>query len=146
MKSRMASMGADPTKLSQWTWVQIEGQAGESTVFMAAYQPCKSIKGMSTVWNQHVRYYQDERMIEEPDVHALFVADLCTALGDLRDLGYNVVLGMDSNDNSRDGSVSTALADIGIKDAVINNHQGESAPATCSRCSRNTQREPIDNI
>ena len=36
MKSRMASRGADPTKLGQWTWVQIEGKTGESTVFVSA--------------------------------------------------------------------------------------------------------------
>ena len=97
---------------------------------MLAYRPYKSINGMSTVLNQHVRYYQSER-------------DLCTVLGDLRDLGYHEVLGMDSNDNVRGGSASTALADIGIKEAVINNHQGESVLATCVR---NTQRRPIDSI
>ena len=77
---------------------------------------------MSTMWNQHVRTYQSLRDIEEPDMHALFISDLSTALGDLRDLGYHVVLGMDSNDDVRNGSVSIALADIGIKEAVVNNH------------------------
>ena len=77
---------------------------------------------MSTVWNQHVRYYQSERDIDEPDVHPLFIADLCTALGDLRYLGYHVVLCMNSNDNDQNGSVSAAPTDIGIKEAIINNH------------------------
>ena len=62
---------------------------------------------------------------------------------DLQDLGCHVVLGMDSNDDVRNGSVSAALADIGIKEAVINNHRGESVPATCSK---NTQHRPIDSI
>ena len=84
---------------------------------MSAYQPCKIVTGMSTVWNQHVRYYQNERDIEVPDVHAHFITDLCTALGDLRDLGHHVVLGMDSNDDVHNGSVSTALADIGIQES-----------------------------
>ena len=60
----------------------------------------------------HVSYYQSEGNIEEPDVHALLITDLCTALGDLRDWGYHVVLGMDSNDNVRDGSISTALRNL----------------------------------
>ena len=88
---------------------------------------------MSTVWNQHVRYYYIERGIEEPDVSALFITALCTDLGNLQVLGYHVILGMDSNDDTRDSSVSAALADIEIKEAVINNYRGESVPATCFR-------------
>ena len=48
MKSRMASKDADPTKLDQWTWVRIEGKAGESTVFVSAYCPCKSKNNIDT--------------------------------------------------------------------------------------------------
>ena len=114
MKSRIASRGVDPTNLGHWTWVRIEGKAGESTVFVSAYRPCKSIKGISTVWNYHVRYYQDERRIKEPYVHALFIADLCKALGNLRDFGHHVVLGMDANDDVRDGTLLAALAEIRI--------------------------------
>ena len=73
MKSRMVSKGSDPTKLGRWTWVRIEGKAGESTVFVSAYRPCKNTTGMDTVWNQHVRYYQDEKRIEKPDVHVLLL-------------------------------------------------------------------------
>ena len=39
------------------------------------------------------------RKIEEPDVHALFLEDLCKTLSDFRDLGHYVVLGMDTNDD-----------------------------------------------
>ena len=49
MKSRMASKGPYPTKLDQWTWVRIEGKAGESTVFVSVYCPCKNMKGMDIV-------------------------------------------------------------------------------------------------
>ena len=98
---------------------------------------------MDTVWNQHVRYYQDEREIEEPDVHALFLVDLCKTISDFRDFGHHVVLGMDANDDVRDSAVLVALAEIGIEEAVIKNHRGESVPATCAR---NTQRKPIDII
>ena len=98
---------------------------------------------MSTVWNQHVRYYQDERGIEEPDANALFIADLCKALGDLRNFGHHVVLGMDVNDDVRNGAVSVVLAEIGIQEVVTKNHRGESVPAICAR---NTQRRPIDSI
>ena len=54
-----------------------------------------------------------------------------------------MVLGMDANDDVRDGVVSAALAQIGIGKAVLKNHKGESVPATCAR---NTLRKPIDSI
>ena len=85
IKSRMASKGSDPSKLGRWTWVRIEGKAGESTVFVSAYRPCKRTSGIDTVWNQHVRYYQDKMEIEERDVRALFIVDLCKTLADLWD-------------------------------------------------------------
>ena len=144
MKSRMASKGPDPTKLGRWTWIRIEGKTDESTVFVSAHRPCKSTSGIDTVWNQHARYYQDEREIEEPDVHALFLVDLCKTLSNFRDFGHHVVLGMDADDDVRDGDVSAALTEIGIVEAVIKNHKGESVPATCA--TRNTQRKPIDSI
>ena len=98
---------------------------------------------MDTVWNQHVIYYQDEREIEEPDVRALFLVDLCKTLSDFHDFGDHVVLGLDANDDVRDGEVSAALAEISIGEAVIKNHKGESVPTTCAR---NTLRKPIDSF
>ena len=98
---------------------------------------------MSTVWNQHVRYYQDERMIEEPIFHALFIADLCKVFGNLRDFDHHVVFGMVANDDVRDSAVSTALAEFGFQEAIIKNHREDSVPATCAR---NTQCRPIDSI
>ena len=65
-----------------------------------------------------------EREIEELDVHEIFITNLYQALGAMSDKGFHVVLGMDANDDVRDGSVSVALTDIGITVAVINNHKG----------------------
>ena len=58
-------------------------------------------------------------------------------------LGYHIVLGMDSNNDVHDGAVSAALTDIGIEEAVINNHRGESVSVTSSK---NKQQKPIDSI
>ena len=49
------------------------------------------------------------RKIEEPDVHALFLEDLCKTLSDFRDFGHHAVLGMDANHDVRDGVVSVLL-------------------------------------
>ena len=107
------------------------------------YRPCHNLDGLRTVWSQQARYFKDHEDIEQPDVHALFIRDLCKFLGDLRDNGHNVVLGMDANDNVRDGKVTKALMEIGMYEAVISNYGGESVPATCAT---NKQRKPIDLV
>ena len=50
---------------------------------------------------------------------------------------------MDANDDVRDGKITKALMEIGMYEAVVSNHGGESVPATCAT---NKQRKPIDSI
>ena len=50
---------------------------------------------------------------------------------------------MDANDDVRDCKVTKALMEIGMYEAVISNHNGESVTATCAT---NKQRKPIDSI
>ena len=76
-------------------------------------------------------------------MHALFIRDLSKFLGDLRDDRNNVVLGIDTHDDVRNGVVTKALWEIGMFEAVISNHKEKSVPATCAK---NTQRIPIDSI
>ena len=145
MRARKAKdgVGGDPTKLGRWTWTKICGKGDITTVFVSAYRPCHNPDGLHTVWSQQARYFKDHEDIQEPDVQALFIRDLCKFLGDLRDDGHNVVLGMDANDDVRDGKVTKALMEIGMYEAVVSNHGGESVPATCAT---NKQRKPIDSI
>ena len=145
MRARKAKdgVGGDPTKLERWTWTKICGKAGLTTVFISVYRPCHNPDGLRTVWNEQARYFKEHEDIEKPDVHALFIRDLCKFLGNLRDNGHNVVLVMDANDDVRDGKVTEALMEIGMYEAVISNHAGESVPATCVT---NEQRKPIDSI
>ena len=136
-------VGGDPTKLGQWTWTKICGKGDITTVFVSAYRPCHNPDGLHTVWSQQARYFKEHEDIRDPDVQALFIRDLCKFLGDLCNNGHNVVLGMDANDDVRDGKVTKALMEIGIYEAVVRNHGGESVPATCAT---NKQRKPIDSI
>ena len=76
------------------------------------------------MWNQQVRYIQRERNIEEPDIHHICIIDLCKVPCDIRDDSFHMVLGMDANDDVQDGSISGALVDIIIAEAVINNNKG----------------------
>ena len=98
--------GSDPTKLERWTWTRIGGKDGIATVFLSAYRPCHSPDDLHTVWRQQARYFKEQEDIRNPDVHALFIRDLVKFLGDLQDDGNNVVLGMDENDDVRDGEIT----------------------------------------
>ena len=93
-RARMAQNGweSDPTKLGRWSWTKIEGKDGIATVFVSAYRPCQSTRGLKTVWRQQARYFRREEDEENPDVQDLFARDLVKFLGKLRDDGYNVVL------------------------------------------------------
>ena len=51
------------------------------------------------MWSQQVQYFKKEEGIEVPDVHALFIRNLCKFLGDLCNEGNYAVLGMDVNDD-----------------------------------------------
>ena len=145
MRTRMVQngWGSDPTKLGRWSRTKIGGKDGIATVFVSAYRPCQSTRGLQTVWRQQARYFRREEDEENPDVQALFTRDLVKFLGDLRNDGHNVVLGMDANDDVRDGKLTKALWEIGMFEAVVSNHIDKSVPATCAK---NTQRKPIDSI
>ena len=142
-KKAKDSVGGDPTKLGRWTWTKICGKAVFTTVFVSIYRSCHNPDGMHTVWSQQACYFKDHKDIEQPDIHALFIKNLCKFLGDLCDNGHNVVLGMDANDDVHDGKVTKTLMEIGMYKTVISNHGGESASATCAT---NKQRKPIDSI
>ena len=54
-----------------------------------------------------------------------------------------MALGMDANDDVRDGEIAKALWEVGIFEAVVSNHKEKSVLATCAT---NTQQIPIDSI
>ena len=101
LRSRMTvgGSGGYPKKLGRWMWVCIGSKDGIATVFVSAYRLCHNPDGLHTVWNQQARYFKEHEDIKVPDVHALFIIDLCKFLGYLRDKGNNVGLWMDANDN-----------------------------------------------
>ena len=136
-------VGGDPTKLGRWTLTRIGGKDGITTVFVSAYSPCHNPDGLHTIWCQRARYFKEHEDILKLDVHALFIRDLCKFLGDLRDEGNNAVLGMDANDDVRNGKVTKALMEVGMHKAIVSIQGGESVPATCAT---NEQRKPIDSI
>ena len=57
--------------------------------------------------------------------------------------GDHVVLGLDANEDGREGAVQQALANIGIFEGIISHHPTKSVPATCNK---NKARKLIDGI
>ena len=112
-------------------------------MFISLYRPCHSQKGLKTVWWQQARYFKREEDISNPDVHPLFTRDLVRFLGDHKDDRNNVVLGMDANNDIRDGESTKALWEIGMFEVNVSNHQEKSVPTTCAK---NTQCKPIYSI
>jgi hypothetical protein len=98
--------------------------------------------GPGSVWSQQDQYYQQEGK-RNPDIHEEFITDLCNAIGRWRGEGYHVVLGMDANEDVRNGPVSKRLEEVGMMEGVINHHQTSSVPATCAK---NRSRTRIDSI
>jgi hypothetical protein len=82
--------------------------------------------------------------MEPTDIHEEFITDLCYAIGGWRDEGYHVVLGMDANEDVRNGPVYKQAARGGrITEGVINHHKTSNVPATCAK---NKSTTPIDSI
>ena len=97
MTDRRRGSSGYPTKLGRLTWACISGKDGIAMVFISAYPPCYNPDKLHTVWSQQARYFKENGDIKMPDVHALFIRDLCKFLGDLCNKGNNVVLDMDIN-------------------------------------------------
>ena len=77
--------GSNPTKLGKWTWVKIEGE-GKARLekqpclcqCQHIYYPCKSTKmNVLIILNQQVQHFKREQQIEEPDIHTMFITDIC---------------------------------------------------------------------
>ena len=145
LRSRMTTggSGGDPTKLGRRIWARIGGKDGIATVFVSEYRLFHNPDGLHMVWTQQARYFKEHADIKMPDIHVLFIRDLCKFLGNIRDEGNNVVLGMEANKDVRDGEVTKALMEIGIFEAVVSNHGDKSVPTTCAT---DKQRKPIDSI
>ena len=76
--------------------MRLEGRLNTFVTYIAAYQPCRNEKDISSTWNQHVRYFR-EKGITSPNPRDLFDADLIALLQIILRNGDNVVLGIDMN-------------------------------------------------
>ena len=69
--------------------------------------------------------------------------DLTTAITKWKAAGDHIIIGMDANEDVRQGTVHDMFAALGLLEAILDKHKDKSPPATQNR---NTKRQPIDGI
>jgi hypothetical protein len=137
---RNITTGKDPTNLGRWSWIRIQGKEGQSVRIATAYRPCES-PGASTV------FHQQARGLSKTDDHRnpldAFLQDLAQAIKVWKEAGDHIIIGMDANEDVRNGEVNTMFEGLGLREAILDKHKDKSPPATQNR---NTKRQPIDGI
>ena len=98
--------------------------------------------GLSTTWNQHVRYFRDHGIVE-PHPRAQFNEVLTSFISKTLRKGENIVLGIDMNEDVRTGTLAQQLLSLGLRDLVLSTHSSQSPPATFNS---NKTRTPGDAI
>ena len=106
--------GHDPSGLGRWVWARIEGKARrhvhddesgdqlsrtQDLIVIAAYRPCRPGKGSSTVWAQQRLFFASKGISQDP--RELFVTDLLKEISKWQKLGYEMILGLDANEDLR---------------------------------------------
>ena len=94
------------------------------------------------MWTQHVNHFR-EKGIREPDPRKIFDDHLIEAVKEWMDLGDNVIIGIDMNDDVRTGHLAKRLNVIGLQDGILKLHPNSSPPSTFDG---NDSRTPIDAI
>ena len=137
---RIISSGKDPTNLGRWSWIRIQGKEGHTVRIATAYRPWES-PGASTVFHQQARGLSQTGDHRNP-IEAL-LKDLTEAILVWKEAGDHIIIGMDANEDVRDGEVNTTFEGLGLREAILDKHKDKSPPATQNR---NTKRQPIDGI
>ncbi len=136
VRHRMIERGKDPSGLGRWVWMRMLGREGHYVRFVSAYRPCSS-GGASSVFQQH------NRVLDNRNPRTAILEDLVSAMTEWKTLGDHLILGMDANEDIRHGEVHTLLAEVGLREVILDHHSDLSPPATQNR---NQRREPIDGI
>ena len=84
---------------------------------VAAYRPNPPGEGNSTVWWQHRTWLPEQGDEREPRL--AFLEDLCSALQTWLQEGEHIVMGMDANDDLRDGEVTRTLERLGLEERTL---------------------------
>ena len=142
IKAHQSSSGVDKTGLGRWIWTRLRGKGETHTRIISAYRPCLN-KGIGTVWSQHFRYIKKEKQIHDPNPIRQFDSDLLAEIKKWKQMGDNLIIGIDMNADVRTCTLSIILQANQLRNAILTSHPLQSPPATYDK---NTSRTPIDAI
>ena len=130
---RVTSMEGDPSGMGCWASVKLQGKDQISVRFISAYRCVKNIHGPLSVWNQQ-RFILDSNNQTDDPLEA-FDQDLINNIKKWLDLGEQVILGIDANEDVRSGTFAQRLrSECGLQKIMIKN-LGHNLPNTYARGS-----------
>ena len=138
---RVIQKEADKSGLGRWTWMRIQGRQGQATSVISAYRPCRNKSSRGSVHEQHQSHWDNKGRYECPI--KIFDQDLKQLIKSRLQANDHVILGVDANEDVREGPFHDTMSNLGLRDAVLDLHPGQTPPETCNR---NHQRKPIDGL
>jgi hypothetical protein len=135
---RVTTSGQDTDGLGRWAWTQYRGRNQVSLRVVTAYRPVRNTTGAMSVWNQQRSYFDgkdDDRCPRD-----LFNIHLAEAIRSWMAAGDQLVMALDANEVVRSGTVHEFLLDLGLIEAIIDQH-GSDGPSTFEHGS-----SPIDGL
>lgn len=138
---RVVQKMLDESGLGRWTWMRIQGRHGYHVSVILAYRPCKNTATTGTAYMQQQSYWENKKVFECP--LTLFDRDLKALIEERKLKGDHVIVGIDANEDVRQGKVKALMEELDMTEAVMNLHPDKTVPETCNK---NTKRKPIDAI
>jgi len=134
--TQLTQKGQDPKGLGRWSWMLLQGKHGARTRIISAYCPNRSNAGrLQAVYSQQQRWLRYKHNIQTCP-RQVFIDDLIHFISACRHKNERIVLFIDANDNILQSPLSTALAELDIREGITGHHPTLRPPATHSRGSR----------
>jgi hypothetical protein len=99
---RVTSMENDQSGMGRWSLIQLSGKNQTSICLITAYRCVKNIHGPLSTWNQQ-RFILDSQDRTDDPITA-FDTELINSIKKWLSLGDQVILGIDVNEDVRNGS------------------------------------------
>ena len=133
-------MGSYTPGLGCWVWACYRGKHNLTLQVIITYIPCiTNSRGVQTNYRQHQRYI-DRKKYDRLPIQSI-LEDLCTYISQWRDLGSQIVLMIDLNENITSDTVTELFVNVGLVEAITNHHCDTGLVLTYQRVSH-----PIDGI
>ena len=128
--------------MGRWTWTLYMGKNDTKLRVISGYRPNPDYTDRpGSVYSQQERSLREREDDRNP--RKAFTQDLATDLDAWTSAGNLIIIGMDANDNVRNGEVNTMLRNRGFVEVHAARHP--QLP-TASTCNKNTRNIPVDGI